>query len=235
MRADENEEKWESGFFCFFLLFIFPVLHKISQIIGIDLIQETGYHNQQSAFLKHISGVRTVIGSCPLFLSVEQNMGGHVAMQHYQWLLQSNMVADTCLLKEYTQKGLPGILTDSKLKTSMTSEFKKALADQLIRVYAGTIGQNVAADLKELRNQLGRFSYWPLKSKVPGRSTRVPVSGKGANNNMNDDGAMALLICYAMYIMLTSGIGTAKYGTDSLILTDPIPRHDYQPIRMLAD
>lgn len=162
-------------------------------------------------------------------------MGGHVAAQHHEWLIQSNMAQDTRLLTEYTQKGLPGILTDSKLKTSMTAEFKKALADQSIRVYAGAIGQNVAADLKELRNQLGRFSYWPLKSKIPGRSTRVPVSGKGANNNMNDDGAMALLICYAMYKMLTSGIGAAKYNTDNLLLADPIPRHTYQPIAILAD
>ena len=198
-------------------------LTSVAQIVAIDLVEDEGYFAQRSAFLRHIKNVRDVINDCCIFLAVEANIGGHVATQHHEWIVAEHMEANTIMLKEATQRGNPGVWTDEDLKSSMTDEFAVALRDNRVLVFAGATGRNPDRDLGELRAQLERFTRYPKKSHVPGARTKCKVSGKGPTNSLNDDGAMALLIAYAMYKTVTSPMGCVKYNTPSLPVPSGLP------------
>lgn len=127
------------------------------------------------------------------------------------------------LLQESTQRGLPGIWTDAYLKTVMVDELHVALKRGIFGIYRSIVGAKPMVDLEELRNQLLRFSRFPIPQKTPGGVPKYSLSGKGASCNMNDDMAMAMMMNYSMALAVLSPNGCRKYNTDKLIYTEPLP------------
>ena len=191
-------------------------------MIGIDAITESGYEEQKSAFLRHIADVRFLISKCPLFLAVESNLGGHAAQQHYVWLKERNLDVGVILLKESSQRGLPGIWTSPYLKTVMKDDLHIALKRGILGISRSVAGEKPMVDLEELRNQLLRYSKFPIPQKSPGGVPKYALSGKGASCNMNDDLAMALMINNSMAITVSSPSGCVKYGTRNLVSKEPL-------------
>jgi hypothetical protein len=195
-----------------------------------------GYDAHKAAFLRHIRQVRQVVGDCLLYLGVETNMGSDVAGQHENWLKEAGIFVRIVMLQEASQGQLPGVTTTSPLKWSMTEDFHPVLEKQWMKVYAGCVGNNPAKDIREIRNQFMRYSRWPKKSKVPGISIRVPVSGKGATNSQNDDGATCLMLNYAMFKIICTDAGYLKYRHDyKLGIQHALPKHSYTPLSIMDD
>lgn len=205
-------------------------------MIGLDLIQDRGWDNQVTAFQGHIAKVREVLGfSCIIFLAVEQNLGGHATRQHFEWLRAKGLETNINIINECGQEGAPGITTSDSLKGEMTDDFQPPLSIQWIRIYAGLTGCKAGMDLAELRDQMTRWSWWPMRSKTPGSRERCPVSGKGATNQLNDDGAFCLLLNYKIYRLLTSRLGAQKYNVAACSMFEPLPGRHYIPVRMSRD
>ena len=189
-------------------------------MIGIDLIDDTGYFNQRSAFLRHYAAIRSVILDCHVFLSVEANIGGHGPVLHMQWIKEQGLDANITMLREVTSAGRPGVWTSAELKSSMTDDLQVELHEHRILVYAGCIGRNPKGDIKELRTQLESFARYPSPT---GKDGKCRLTGKGPANNQNDDGAMAFLLAHAMYKLLTSAPGCAKYNTSYMVCRPVLP------------
>lgn len=207
-----------------FFLFKFVSTDALSgaQLIGVDLVEDVGYFNQRSAFLLHCAGVRNLILSCHLFLSVETNNGGHPAVVHYKWLEEAGLVEDVTLLRESTQAGRPGVWTSGELKSSMTDDLQRDLKSGRLLVYSGMVGRKPAQDVKELKAEFERFARY----RTP--AGRVKLTGKGPNGSQNDDGAMSLLLAHAMYKTVCSPIGSKKYKTWSMMCSQELPVHKTQ-------
>jgi len=189
-----------------------------------DLIGETGFYAQRDAFLDHISMLRRVIRNCVIFLAVESNIGGHVATQHYEWLELAGLARGIVLLNESTTAGLPGVWTHISMKESMCADFQNVLRYRVFTVYAGAIGRNVDADIKELEDEFKRYARYSTRGNGRnGTRSHSVLSGKGPSNNLNDDGATATMQAYAMYRVLTSNVGIQKYAVRLLPTVEPLP------------
>ena len=83
-------------------------------------------------------------------------------------------------------------------------------------MYEKSFGKNLKADTAELKDQLLRFTKYPVAAKTPAGVNRFYLSGKGPSGNMNDDLAMALMINIAMFNVIKSEKGRVKYNTAQL-------------------
>jgi hypothetical protein len=193
-------------------------------VVGIDAILDSGYEAQRSAFIRHFTELRHNLKTCPVLLAVESNNGGHAAMQHYKWLSEIGMDSEVTLMTESTQRGLPGVWTGAgpAMKSAMVDDLHCVLRKRGLSIYAGMFGRNPKNDLDELRDELLRFSKFPLQAKTPGGQTRYAISGKGIIGNMNDDIAMSLMINNSMAITAMSPSGCMKYNTDRMRATEPM-------------
>jgi hypothetical protein len=196
----------------YFHLFLFRF--RLLQVIAMDQVTDPGYEAQRAAFYAHIVRVRQIIGeTCWLFLAVEANIGGHVAGQHYDWLRQYNLAGNTTLVTERGYDAQPGVSMTESMKTCIVNELFVDLEQKRVRLFADVVGQEIDHTIRDLGEQLGRFSRWTKAAAKPGQRTHATYSGKGPTGSLNDDMAIALMWAVSVARLIVSPAGSVKYGT----------------------
>jgi hypothetical protein len=96
-----------------------------------------------------------------------------------------------------------------------TEDFRISLGERRIALAARLFSASGRAGPGDAASQLKRWSKFSEPPRVPGGAGRMWFSGKGKTGTMNDDLAMCILLNHAVFRLLTSFSGTARYAVAS--------------------